>query len=152
VSCVKGVRDLQDGFWIGWLDLLTPYSHNSGLQAIQRFRCSTHFTVRRCTRTRILSLHWSYPGNGFITLPLLLQITHGVFFAQPDFFLAIILPTANSIQFQAHNAAGWRPETRHFTSRLLCWITLYNHFARTPRKTPSSFVPYCFRRVYRTIA
>jgi uncharacterized membrane protein len=28
---------LIDGFWIVWLDLLTPYSHNSGLQAIQRY-------------------------------------------------------------------------------------------------------------------
>jgi hypothetical protein len=25
-------------------------------------------SVHRCTRTRILSLHQSYPGNGFISL------------------------------------------------------------------------------------
>jgi hypothetical protein len=32
--------DLQDGFWIGWLDLLHhAHSHNSGLQVIQRYRC-----------------------------------------------------------------------------------------------------------------
>jgi hypothetical protein len=24
VECIVAVRDLQDGFWIGWLDLLTP--------------------------------------------------------------------------------------------------------------------------------
>jgi hypothetical protein len=24
-----GSRDLEDGFWIGWLDLLTPYSHTA---------------------------------------------------------------------------------------------------------------------------
>jgi hypothetical protein len=35
---------------------------------------------------------------------------------------------------------------------LLNLILLYNHFARTSRKTPPSIVPYCFRRVYDTIA
>jgi hypothetical protein len=40
---------VSDGFLIGWLDLLTPYKyiHNSGLQAIQRYRWFTHFTVHR---------------------------------------------------------------------------------------------------------
>jgi hypothetical protein len=37
-------------------------------------------------------------------------------------------------------------------SVLLNWILLYKHVARSPRKTPSSIVPYCFRRDYRTIA
>jgi hypothetical protein len=49
--------DLQDWFRVGLLDLLTPYSHNSGLQAIQHYRCSTHFTVHRYTPTKVLSLH-----------------------------------------------------------------------------------------------
>jgi hypothetical protein len=31
--------------------------HNMGLQVIQRYRYSAQFTVHRCTRTRILSLH-----------------------------------------------------------------------------------------------
>jgi hypothetical protein len=42
----------------------------SGLQAIQRYCYSTQFPVHCCTRTRILSLHQSYPGNGFITVSL----------------------------------------------------------------------------------
>jgi hypothetical protein len=29
-----GMRDLWDGFWSGWLDLLAPSTHNSVLQAI----------------------------------------------------------------------------------------------------------------------
>jgi hypothetical protein len=33
------------------------HSHNFGLQAIQRYRWSTHFPVHRYTRTRVLSLH-----------------------------------------------------------------------------------------------
>jgi hypothetical protein len=46
--------------------ILPVHSHNSALQAIQRYRFSTHFPVHRCTSTRVLSLHLSYPGNGFI--------------------------------------------------------------------------------------
>jgi hypothetical protein len=41
--------------------------------------------------SRVLSLHLSYPGNGFITVQLWLQITHEAFFSQPDSFLSIIL-------------------------------------------------------------
>jgi hypothetical protein len=39
---------IDGGFRIGWLDLLTPYSHSSGLQAIQRAIALLHtflFTV-----------------------------------------------------------------------------------------------------------
>jgi hypothetical protein len=41
------------------LDLLTPYTHNSGLQAIESYRYSTHFVrvVPRCTRTSVFSLY-----------------------------------------------------------------------------------------------
>jgi hypothetical protein len=46
--------------------------------------------------TSVHGLHLSYPGNGFITVSLPLQITHEVFFAQPNSSFAIILPTANS--------------------------------------------------------
>jgi uncharacterized membrane protein YhdT len=49
------------------------------------------------------TLHYSFPGNGFITVSLLLQITHQVFFALPEFELSTELfrflqhmPTANS--------------------------------------------------------
>jgi hypothetical protein len=37
---------------------------------LQRYRYSTHFPVHSYTRTRVLSLHLSYPGNGFITVSL----------------------------------------------------------------------------------
>jgi hypothetical protein len=53
LSRVGGVRvTYKTGYglddWIYWV----LYTHNSGLQAIQRYS-----TVRRYTRTRILSLH-----------------------------------------------------------------------------------------------
>jgi hypothetical protein len=34
ISVVNYSGDLWDGFWIGWLDLLTPYTHISGLHSI----------------------------------------------------------------------------------------------------------------------
>jgi hypothetical protein len=77
-----------DAFWIGWFDLLTPYSHNSGLQAVQHYRWST---VHRCTHTRVLSVQWSCPGKGFITVSLSVQITCEVFLSQRNIFLAMIL-------------------------------------------------------------
>jgi hypothetical protein len=63
-----------DGVSIGWLDLLTSYTINSYLQAIQRYRWCTQLTVHRYTRTRILSLHWSYPDNGIKTVSLWLNL------------------------------------------------------------------------------
>jgi hypothetical protein len=53
--------------WIFWHLI---HTHNSGLQVIQCYCYSTHFIIHRCTHTRVLSLHWSYPGNGFTTVSL----------------------------------------------------------------------------------
>jgi hypothetical protein len=60
-----GVVWLLDGVWIGWLDSLTTCIHHSELQVIKHYFWSTHFTAHRVTRSRILSLHYSYPGNWF---------------------------------------------------------------------------------------
>jgi hypothetical protein len=60
----------------------------------------THFTVHRYTGTRLLSLHWSYPGNVFIIVSLSLQIIHDVLFHR----LIPFLQTANfddSTQFNS---------------------------------------------------
>jgi hypothetical protein len=72
---------------IEWLDVLSPYTQYSALQAIERYRWSTYFTVHTQSNSQF-SL--ARPGNGFITVSLSLQITHGIFFSQPNFF-AIIL-------------------------------------------------------------
>jgi hypothetical protein len=51
LSCVRGSVTNDNGFRIGWLDLLTfIHSHSSGLQVIQCYRCSTHLPAHRCTR------------------------------------------------------------------------------------------------------
>jgi hypothetical protein len=78
---VTYIRRVLD-WMIAFINIL--FTHISGLQTIQRYRWYTHTTVHRCTHTRVLSLHWSYPGNGFITVSLSLQIRHVVFFAPPS--------------------------------------------------------------------
>jgi hypothetical protein len=73
-----------------------------------------------------------------IIISLSLQISHELFFAQPNSFLAIILPTANSIQFlcsQAHIPAGWRLETRLFSAELFFIATLHG-----PRREHNLFI------------
>jgi hypothetical protein len=54
-----------------------------------------HFPVHRYTSTRLLSLHLSYPGNGFIAVSLSFKITSKVLFSQPNTFLAITLQLAS---------------------------------------------------------
>jgi hypothetical protein len=56
---IRSYSTILYGFWIGCLDLLTPYTQCSK----QRSRWSTQFTIHRYTRTRILSLHQSLLGN-----------------------------------------------------------------------------------------
>jgi hypothetical protein len=70
--------------WIYWHLILTTRDYRK----LQRYLWST---VQYYTHTRVLSLHWSYPGNGFITVSLSLQITHEVFFSHSNSFLTIIL-------------------------------------------------------------
>jgi hypothetical protein len=58
-----------------------------------------------------------------------------------------------SIQFEAHiSACRLASQNSTLLDCSVNWILLCNNFVRTPRKTSSSIVPYCFRRVYRTIA
>jgi hypothetical protein len=110
------------------------------LQAIQRYRWSTHFSVQSCTRTSVLSslvVSWQR-----IYKSLSLQITHEIFFSHSNSFLAIILQLPipktrlNSIlRSQVHTPAGWRLETRLFTSlNGLNWNLHYNYFAGTTQK------------------
>jgi hypothetical protein len=159
VTCRGFVRDLWEVFWIGWLDLLRLiHSYNSGPQIIQRCHWFTHITVHRHTRTGVLSLRQSYPGKGLIAVSLSVQIILEGYFSQTSPFLAIILqapiPKTRliSIPLLRSSYLGGLP-SRNSTlhSMLLNWI-LYNHCTRTPRKTPSSIFPYCFRHIYRTIA
>jgi hypothetical protein len=49
----------MDGFWIELLDLLTPYTLHSKLQAVTALSLFPQFAVHRYTRTQGLSLFTS---------------------------------------------------------------------------------------------
>jgi hypothetical protein len=59
-SCIDNINtcwsDLQDGFWIGWLDLLHVMYEYSQLGTTGNTALSLIYT-HRYTRTRILSFH-----------------------------------------------------------------------------------------------
>jgi hypothetical protein len=67
----------MDGVLIGWSDLLHLIHSQLETAGNIAHRWSTLFTVHSYTRTRVLSLDLSFPGNGFIIISLSLQITHG---------------------------------------------------------------------------
>jgi hypothetical protein len=133
ITCRRGYRR---GFWIGWLDLLTPYTHH--------YTTYTHFAVHHYTRTRVLSLYWSCPGNGFIRVSLSLQITHEIFFAPPNSFLAIFLKLSisktllNSVPLIPCSNPG-RLASRN-SNRLECYFSIELFFITTlhgPRRKHS---------------
>jgi hypothetical protein len=80
-----------------------------------------------------------------------LQITHGVYFSQPNSFLVIILqlpvPKEDSTQFNssASSLISWQAGVSTLdsplpTTVLYCRALLYSNFARTTQKKPVSFV------------
>jgi hypothetical protein len=118
------------------------HSHISGLQAIQRYRYSAHFPVHRFTRTKILSLHQSYPGNGYITVSLSFQTTHEDFFSQPNSFLTIILQlpipkTRTQFNSSAPKLISRQAAVPKLDSSLLDY-SLYSRLLTVPFYNPSA--------------
>jgi hypothetical protein len=98
--------------------LYTPFGTTGNYSAIADW--STHFTVHRYTCTKV---QHSYPGNGFITVSLSLQITHEVFLSQPNFFVA---NSKHSTQFNCYapKLISWQTGVSKLDSaRLLFFIT-----------------------------
>jgi hypothetical protein len=111
---------LVDGFWIWWLHLLhLIHSRNSGLQALQRYRLSTNFTVHRYTHTTVLSL-LSLVVSWQRIFKFHIKSHIESFFHRRIPFLPLFcrcqFQRLYSIQFQAHIPAGWRPEIWLFTA------------------------------------
>jgi hypothetical protein len=142
------------GFWLDNWIYWHLIQNTRNYRQLQRSRWSTHFTVHRYTRARILSLHLSYPGNGIIIVSLSLRNTHGIFFSQPNFFLCNYSEIANSEDSTQFNSSApklisWQVgvsklnSSRHYYCSLLP-NTFYNHFARTTQKTTSVVMIACF--------
>jgi hypothetical protein len=110
-------------------------------------------TRNRIQTIKIKKNHWSSPGNGFITVSLSPQNTHGILFPQSNSFLAINLQLAipktrlNSIPSSYPGSLAFRNSTLHFT--LCCWTLLYDHFARNTQEAQPLLLR---RRVYWSVA
>jgi hypothetical protein len=109
---IDGVLD-----WMIWF--IAPYTftqfETTGNTALLLFYT---LSVHRCTRVMILSPHYSYHGNGFITLSLWLQLTHEVLLAQSNSFLGISSQSPwAAISRSRPNSIPSR--VLHFTSTLL---------------------------------
>jgi hypothetical protein len=135
------------GFGLGELDLLTPYSHNSGLQAIQRYRWSTHFTVHRHRRTReksSLVVSWQRIYN---ILTITSNHTWSLLFTAQflSCHYSAIANSEDSTQFNssAPKLISWQAGISEFDQ--LSWTLLYNHFARTTQKTQHI---YCWEGIF----
>jgi hypothetical protein len=150
------VRDLIEGFWIGWLDLLTPHAQSSRLQAVQRYRWSAQFTVQRSTRTRgsqsspVISWQRIYKRQNcgleshtkfsFHSLIPFLPLFWNCQFRRLDL-----------VQFlcsQAHVLTGWRFETQ----LTLLNLTLFINTLHGPRRqhSLSTIAMACLQRCCKT--
>jgi hypothetical protein len=112
---------------------------------------STHFKVRRCTHNWVLSSLVLSRQRIYNRLTVNWDHTWSLLFAAQ--FFSCPYCGLNSIHLLPSSYPG-RLASRNSTlpSMLINWILLDNHFERTPRKIPSSIVPFCFRHVYGTIA
>jgi hypothetical protein len=110
---------------------------------IQRYHLSTHFTVHRCARTRVLSLplvvSWQRIYNS-----LSLQITYEIFRLIPFLllFCSCQFRRLGSIQFlcsQVHIPAGWRLELD-----LTLFYTVEHFLITTSQGPRRKHSPYCW--------
>jgi hypothetical protein len=107
---------MDSGFDIGFSDhLYTPLGTKGNYSSIAI--PTLYSSLLHTLWFSVFTLHSPFPGNGFIPVSLSVQITHEVFFAQPNPFLAISqLPRPEGLYsvplLQAHILAGWRLETQ----------------------------------------
>jgi hypothetical protein len=137
LSCVEGVEWLIRRVLDWMIDLLTPYTHNSGLQVLQRYRWSTDFTVQRYTRTRVLSslvVSWQQNYDSLtVTSTHICSLLSTAWFLPCHFFSIIFgLPSTEL-----------NPILDNSLKQLS--FSLYNHSARTTQKTQPL---YCWERLF----
>jgi hypothetical protein len=126
------------------IEFITPYTHHSELQAIQRYRWFIFYSS--LLHTSVLSLLHSPLVVSWQRIHNNLTVTvanYEVFFAQPNFFLAIssiILPTANSGDPVNYVLPLPTPELNSILI-LAAWDPRYIASGRTHRK--HRFLYYC---------
>jgi hypothetical protein len=151
--CAWLIRRVLD-WMIGFIDTLytvlgttSNYSAIAGLHTLQ-------FTV---TRTRVLSLHWSYPGNGFqhssYTSLTVNCSTYEVFFIQSNSFLAVCSHSPSAtISRTRTNSWQHLTQIKCFSAKLSQLLTTTDCSVRTSRSMASGRIPDYFRRVYSSVA
>jgi hypothetical protein len=136
-----------NGFWIGWLDLLTPYTlHTTRYYRQYGPLADLHtlqFTVTHALGFSVFTSR--ILATDFITVSLSLQITHEVIFSQPNSFLAIILQLPTQFSSSAPSFITRQAGVSKLDSILLNWTLLYNHFVRTTQKTQPL---YCWEGLF----
>jgi hypothetical protein len=142
----------KTGFWIGWLDLSDLiHSYTSWLQALQRYRYSTHFAVHRSTplgfsvfTSRILATDLSRSHCNLKS--------HIPFFPRLIIFFFIILqlPTQFCTKFRSRPAGFSKIDSiLDSTNPVLSCRTLLLTTLHGPRRTEPVLLT---RRVYRVVA
>jgi hypothetical protein len=117
------VHDLQDGFWIGYLDSLTPYTHNyrqhSAIVDIHTLQFTvTHALGFSVFTSRILATDLKQSHCHFKT--------HEVFISQSNSFLAIILQLPIPLHRSSYpGTLGSRKATNSFQTELFFITTLH---------------------------
>jgi hypothetical protein len=155
--CRVVCKTYKTGFGLDDWIYCTLSIHNLGLQVIQCYHWST-YTL--CSSP--LHALWFSVFTSHILATDLLQITHEVFFAPPNSFLAIsyqllssaISRTRPNSRPQLTKMNSSSPELYQLLTTTDCSFGTSRYIAsgRTPRKTLSSIVPYCCRHVYLSAA
>jgi hypothetical protein len=148
VTYKTGSVGLDD--WIYWHFIHTTRGYRQ-YSAIADVR-----TVHRYTRTRILSLHWSYPCNGFISVTVTSNHTWSILYTA-NFFLSFhYSATAKSEDSTEFNSSAprllpWQAgvselySTQFYAATASFGNLSYIHFARTTQKTQPL---YCWQGLF----
>jgi hypothetical protein len=118
-------------YWIYWHLIHCTRDYGQ----LQRYHYSTHFAVH------CYSLHYSYPGNGFITDHCKFKLHIKSYFHSLIPFLLFCKSQFSSSPLLPSSYPG-RLASRNSTQ--LNWTPLYNHFALTMQKTQ---LLYCWEGV-----
>jgi hypothetical protein len=148
VTCISDYRRILD--WMIWF--IAPYTFTTrDYRQFQRYCWSIHFPAHRYTCTRVLFSIVVSRQRIYNSLTVTSNHTRSPLCTVQLFSCHYCL--LNSIPLLRNSYPG-RLASRNSTLHpmLLSWILLYNHFARILGKRPSSIAPYCFRRVYHTVA